>query len=214
MTPTQIEDAVRAALAPVESVLITTVRDVYATVATKYHEPDDGCNSQTFGFLVYHFLRHNITTTAQDIAQGIDVEVDSPFRFRVGQFRFGLYGLGPHAVDTIDDAFPNNHNAAGEFALENVQYRFEFGVDAYMPHALVIGHLGNCESGCEQIWLAEPLQECNCAITGWGWSKMLWRWDGQQRADSAAPEPVLPAPAPARPIVLTRKKSAEEKPAG
>jgi len=211
--PNRIEEAVDAALSPVQTAIVATVRTAYATVATKYHNPEDGCDEQTFGYMVFKVTQHGITVTAQDPASGIIIEPDSlSFRFKIGGFRFGLYRLGQRAVDKIDETFPNNHNAAGELALDNVQYKFELGEEAYMPRALVIGHLGNWETGCEQIWVAEPLHENGGAITGWGWTKALWRWDGREVL-TLPQQPTLPAPTLVRPVVL-KLKNIEEKPTG
>jgi hypothetical protein len=79
-----------------------------------------------------------------------------------------------------------------------------------LPRSLVIGHLGNWETGCEQVWVAEPFYESGGAITGWGWRKELWRWDGQ--AEKRPPDPTLPQPVPPKPVVLTLKRSARKKP--
>jgi hypothetical protein len=212
MSSNHIESAVDAALGPVQTVIVTAVRTAYASVATRHYNPDEGWDEQLFGFTVYKLIQHGITRTAQDTSSGISIDPNSlSFRFTVGGFRFGLYRLGTRAVDTIDASFPNNHNAAGELALDNVQYKFELGENAYMPHSLVIGHLGNHEFGCEQVWVAEPLHENEGAISGWGWTKQLWRFDGVQLQPTAVP--VLPSAVPPKPVVLTlKRRSAKDNP--
>lgn len=213
MNPTRIEEAVDAAITPVRTAIVTAARTAYTTVATRYHDPNDGCDTQTFGILIYKFFKHQITITAQDPAYGIVIPADSQaFRFHVGRFRLGTYGLGWRAVEQIDESFPNNDGAAGELALDNVQYWLELGDDAYVPRSLVIGHLGNPETGCEQVWVAEPRHATGGAICGWGWRKELWRWDGQ--AVQRRPEPTLPQAVPPNPVVLTLKRSARKKPTG
>src|SRR2546422_128370 len=71
MNSTRIEEAVDAALTPVQTAIVTAARTAYRTVATKYHDPNDGCDPQTFGILIYKFFKHQITITAQDPAYGI-----------------------------------------------------------------------------------------------------------------------------------------------
>lgn len=213
MDLTRIEEAVDAALNPARAVIVAATRTAYAKVATKYHDPNDGCDAQTFGILVYKFLKHQITITSQDPAYGIAVAPHSQaFRFHAGGFCCGTYGLGWHAVEDIEDSFPNNDGAAGELALDNIQYWLQLGDDAYLPRSLVIGHLGNPETGCEQVWVAEPMNTTAGAICKWGWKKELWRWDGTSLQLSV--EPILPAPVQPKSVVLTLKRSAKEKPTG
>src|ERR1043165_1821679 len=119
--------------------------------------PSDGCDAQSFGFMVWKVFKNEIVLTARDAAHGIVIESDTAaFRFHIGRFRFGIYGLGWRAVDHIDSSFPNNDGGAGELAFDNVQYHLELGDEAYIPRSLIIGHIGNPESGCEQVWVAEP----------------------------------------------------------
>src|ERR1051326_1912322 len=159
--PNRIEEAVEAALWPVQPVLVTAACTAYAKVATKYHDPSDGCDAQSFGFMVWKVL--------------------------------------------------NNDGGAGELAFDNVQYHLELGDEAYIPRSLIIGHIGNPESGCEQVWVAEPYHTSAGAISGWGWSKLLWRFDGLKLSKVAAP--VLPPPVPAKPVVLTlKRRSAKDNP--
>lgn len=210
--PNRIEEAVEAALWPVQPVLVTAACTAYAKVATKYHDPSDGCDAQSFGFMVWKVFKNEIVLTARDAAHGIVIESDTAaFRFHIGRFRFGIYGLGWRAVDHIDSSFPNNDGGAGELAFDNVQYHLELGDEAYIPRSLIIGHIGNPESGCEQVWVAEPYHTSAGAISGWGWSKLLWRFDGLKLSKVAAP--VLPPPVPAKPVVLTlKRRSAKDNP--
>src|SRR6266850_218177 len=151
----RIEEAVDADFGPVQPAIITAACTAYHKVATKYHDPDDGCDSQSFGYMVWKVLENEIVTLARDPAHGIKIDPkETAFRFQVGRFRFGVYRLGPQAVDQIDFAFPNNDGAAAALAGDNVQYSFELPDDVYLPRSLVLGHIGNPSSGCEQIWIA------------------------------------------------------------
>jgi len=210
----RIEEAVDADFGPVQPAIITAACTAYHKVATKYHDPDDGCDSQSFGYMVWKVLENEIVTLARDPAHGIKIDPkETAFRFQVGRFRFGVYRLGPQAVDQIDFAFPNNDGAAAALAGDNVQYSFELPDDVYLPRSLVLGHIGNPSSGCEQIWIAEPFETSTTGtISGWHWRKLIWRWDGKRQP--LATEAVLPPAVPIKVPVLTlkKKKSEQEKP--
>lgn len=190
---------------PVRDALIAAVQRAYHTVSTKYHDPDDGCDGQSFGYMVWKVLENEIRLLAErDPALGITIEPHAfLFRFRVGGFQFAIHSLGPTAVKNIDDSFPNNRCASGRLAVDNIYLRLELGDDAYIPHSLVIGHIGNPESGCEQVWVVEPTDSHKGAIIAWGFRRELWRWDGQMSLAVAAPD--IPQAAEPTPIEITLK---------
>jgi hypothetical protein len=189
--------------------LVGAMRSAYNNVCIRHYNPDEGWDSMAFGFVVWKFIEHEIKQIVTDKSLGIEVEPHrQAFRMRIGGLTFGTYALGHHAVSDIEQTFPNNHCASGQLAAANVQLCFQLGEAAYVPRHFILGHLGCPESGLEQVWVSEPLDTKNGAVTEWGFREEIWRWD--QAGGMPATTPLLPGPTRLRPVSITLKRPAAE----
>ena len=197
---------------PIRDVLVAAAQRAYHTVCTKYHEPADGCDAQSFGFMVWKVLEHEIRSLAEDnLSLGISIQPHPYlFRFKISDFLFAIHSVGSTRVNSLDDSYPNNRCGSGRLAIDNIYFRLELGDDAYIPRSLVIAHIGNSESGCEQVWVAEPTDARNGAIIAWGFRKELWRWDGESSLGVAASD--IPRPVEPTPIEVTLKSQSKVNP--
>lgn len=203
------EQLLSAALdGPIVVALVNAIRESYDVVAVRFHDPAEGCDAQSFGFMVWKVLENRIKRLAGERKElGIRIVPSAnAFRFGVGGFKFGIHSVGQVSVGTLDDSFPNNHCAAGQLALDNAQQLLNLGYDAYVPRSFVFAHLGNSEVGCEQVWVAEPAQEFRGGISGWGVRRELWRLDTD--ASFEMPTVTLPRAVDPRPIEVTLKEQA------
>lgn len=187
-------------------------RSAYDRAALHY-SPEDGADTQLFGFTNYKYISKRLLRLPEHPELGFDLRSAHPsLRLGLGPFTLGSYPCGSSGDQDIWDSFPNNDAGAPALADLN-QLCLELDFSQAVPRALVLAHFGNPEHGLEAIHLAAPGSKEDGRISGWSWTRELWRWSGSDSAEPMSPRPDLPRPVRIEPAALTLKIPAEQTPA-
>lgn len=185
--------------------------------ACDLHEPEWGCDEQSFGFLVYKFAVHALCEEFANEHDNTEVTNRLPaFRLRAGEYQLACHKVGHRAGDDIHSCFPGNDNAAprmveGQLWLDGVD-RDAGTTNLERARKLILAHLGNPEDGLQAVYLCFPRRTGNDGkISEWAYSHLVWKADeGSTAHDSAGngtevPDEVID-PVVVRPRKRVRKR--------
>ena len=184
--------------------LVDAHRTAYDRAALHY-SPDDGADTQLFGFTNYKYIKHRLLKLPRCPDLGLELRSAHPsFRLGLGPFTLASYPCGQSGEQSIEDSFPNNEAGAPALADLN-QLCLELDFSQAVPRALVLAHFGNPEHGLEALHLAAPGSKEDGRISAWSWTRELWRWSGSDAAEPTSSKPDLPRPAHIEPASLVLK---------
>jgi hypothetical protein len=189
----ELKEKLARAFGPsLRAAIIAEYINLYRYVITIY-DPDQGWDSQAFGFMAYKAAVHRLAVLARDPDSSFNLRSTFPsFRWEAGDFLVATYRVGASARDPIDRSFPKNENGAVELADLN-QFSMDLGQEGAIAPAVIVAHQGNHITGLEAVYLAVPGDTDGRHVTSWHYTELLWRRsDGDEvtpPARSAGPTP-------------------------
>lgn len=191
------------------SALVRAVRGTYDR-AVQHYSPEDGWDAQMFGFAVYKYSTKRLLCLTRDAELAMELRSSqNAFRLGVGPFTLATYCCGHSGDQDISESFPTNeHGAPALVDLNQLCLELEFDETA-VPRALVLAHLGNSTNGLEALYLAAPSSKQDNRISGWSYTRLLWKWEGGEAFGGTSPH--LPPPAPIDPAPLSLKLPVEKR---
>jgi hypothetical protein len=189
--------------------LVEAHRSAYDRAAL-HHSPEDGADAQLFGFTNYKYITHRLVQLPPRLELGFELRSAHPaLRLGLGPFTLGSYPCGSSGDQDIWESFPNNDAGAPALADLN-QLCLALDFSQAVPRALVLAHFGNPEHGLEAIHLAAPGSKEDGRISGWSWTRELWRCSRSDSAEPSLLRPDLPRPVRIEPAALILKIPAEQ----
>lgn len=197
------------------STLAATFRDALERAydnACENHHPSRGSNEMTFGFDVYHFAVHELTSAAERSGGALRIISRFPtFRLGANDYELACHRVGTHADENIDTAFPNNDNAACTMVQAQLWLP---GVDRAAgiekARKVVIAHLGNPEDGLGAIHACIPGKTVGDRIAGWAVTQRMWHSDDGRSFDAIASASPPPAEVIEVPVVRRKRKRTDK----
>ena len=141
---------------------------------------------------------------------GLEVVSDTPFRLQAGRFVVGFYGVGRHAAEPIEFAFPRNRKGAPQLAQLSLPGFVRNDTELVKEAStLILAHLGNPDDGLEALHLCVPVvdHETN-SVCRWAFTHPVWLSD-ESLVTPELPDALPPEESIEAPVIRRRKRDVE-----